>query len=603
MEPRVCPQCHRSEPEVSFYRKSEICRHCIRGSVVIHRESLETQVERHRQEKLVRAELKKIAKARYEQRARERQRRKKQEAVAAIMPKAPKPDEAPVVDAATKELATRTLQRRRLLEFVKMYNPRYKAGWVHVDICARLEKFMEDVRLERSPRLMILMPPRHGKSEIASKRYPAFHLGHNPHHEIIACSYNVSLAMEFSREVRGAIRTPRYGLLFPGTRLDKGIEAAEAWKLESPMGVGGGGYVAAGVNGPINGKGANVLLIDDPIKNAEEAESNDHLLKLHNWYDSTAYTRLAPGGGVLLIQTWWSDNDLAGRIQEEMKDPDADQFEIVKYPAIATHDEEFRLAGEALHPARYDLPALEKIRKKLGGEKGKYWSALYQQNPTPEDGSYFTAGMITYRTEAPELSHCFIYQAWDFAAGEKRVNDWTVGVTIAVDWAGKAHVIELRRFKTADQLRQADEIIDMFVRYNRVMAVGVEKGQIWSGIKIHLATRCKERSAFPAIEELTPLTDKTLRARALQGRMQQGMVTFPTGAGWLPDATRELLRFPNGMHDDIVDAMSWCISMTMGHAAPPRPVERQRRGDRELTVAEKVRQMARGGDKNGHMAA
>jgi predicted phage terminase large subunit-like protein len=610
-EPRKCPQCSRSAPEVSFYKKDPRCRNCIQGEVDRSMQKLGTtklpfdlpedvERERHRQAKLLRIELKRVAKRNQAHRERLREARKKKAAVEKLLPEVKEGEVE--VDAVTKELAARVLQRRRLIEFVKEFHPKYKPGWVHVDICQRLEKFMADVEAGRSPRLMILMPPRHGKSQIASKLYPAWHLGHCPDHEIIACSYNLSLALEFSREVRGTIRSDRYKVLFPRTVLDKNNEAAESWKIEAPTNTGAGGYTAAGIGGPINGKGAHVLIIDDPIKNAEEAESIDHLRKIHGWYDSTAYTRLAPGGGVLIIQTWWSDNDLAGRVQEEMKDPDGDQFEVIKYPAIAVQDEVYRMTGEALHPERYPLEALEKIRKKLGGEKGKYWNALYQQNPTPDDGAYFTKDMFVFRSERPDFPGCHIYQAWDFGAGEKRQNDWTVGITIAVDWTDTQHVVEMRRFKTVDQLKIASEILAMYASYPHVQSVGVEKGQTWTGIKAHFTKLAAEGRLYPVMAELQPLTQKTVRALPLQGRMQQRKVTFPHDAAWVGEAMKELLRFPNGMHDDIVDALAWCITLTLGRSPPRQRVERT--GARsEDTVAQKIRKIGRGVEKSTHMAA
>jgi predicted phage terminase large subunit-like protein len=565
-----------------------VCRACTRTDAVSEI-GLETKVEQHRQEKILREELKKIARARVTARRDRRKRAEKQKAIEKFIPKVESDVE---VDAATKELAQRVLQRRRLIEFVKGFHPKYIAGWVHHDICRKLEQFSADVANGKSPRLMILMPPRHGKSQIASKLFPAWHLGHNAMHEIIACSYNLSLAMDFSREVRSVLRSERYASLFPATQLDPESQATEAWKILSPTGVGGGGYVAAGIGGPINGKGAHVLIIDDPIKNAEEAGSPDHLKKLMDWYDSTAYTRLAPGGGVLVIMTWWSDNDPAGMLQERMRaDPEADQFEVVKYPAIAVEDEEFRAKGDALHPERYPIAALERIKRTQGGDKGHYWNALYQQNPIPDEGAFFTKTMLKTREERPHLPNCNIYQAWDFAIGEKRTNDWTVGVTIAVDYSDTAHIIEVVRFKSADQLRIADEMLDAFVRQPRVLLLGVEDGQIWRGVKTHLAKRMAERQLYPSIEELRPLTDKTVRARPLQGRMQQQKVTFPKEADWLADARKELLRFPAGMHDDIVDALAWCMTMILGKAPPRRPEPERKKG--EKTVAEKIR--ARGG--------
>lgn len=565
---------------------------------------MEQKVEAHRQEKVLKAEIKRLAKKRYEKRLKQSHSAARASARKKLIPQVTE-DKPIAVDAATKELASRILQRRRLIEFVKGFHPRYKAGWLHHDICRRLEKFSRDVEAGLSPRLMILVPPRHGKSQIGSKLYPAWHLGQYPHHEVIACSYNISLAMEFSREVRGVIRTDKYQQLFPNAKLDLEFQGAEAWKLRSPTGVGSGGYVAAGIGGPINGKGAHVFVIDDPIKNPEEADNAEHREKIWNWYIGLAYTRLAPGGGMLVIQTWWHDDDLAGRLQQMGKDdPEADQFEVVKYPAIAEEDEEFRAKGDALHEERYDLTALLRIQRTQGGPTSRWWSAVYQQNPVPNEGAMFTRNMWVYRQERPDLSQCYIYQAWDFAIGVKRINDWTVGVTIAVDPDDKAHIIDLVRFKEGDQLVIADRLLDAFEAYKeyRVQVVGVEKGQIWHGVKGHLEKRMKERHLYPLIDELQPLTDKTVRARPLQGRMSQRMVTFPVGVEWVDILIKELLRFPGGIHDDTVDALSWAVTMLLSRAPPRRHQPPAHR--RELTVAEKLRRMGLGsGSQNSAMAA
>jgi hypothetical protein len=198
---------------------------------------------------------------------------------------------------AKREVASRILARRRLLPFVQRMNTRYDAGWVHEDICARLEKFSDDVAAGKSPRLMLLLPPRHGKSELASKNFPAWHLGRHPHHEFIACSYNLSLALGFSRKVKQIIDDPAYHGVFE-TRVDGNNSSMEEWGIAGNT----GGYVAAGIGGPITGKGAHVLVIDDPVKNAEEADSADGREKTWEWYLSTAYTRLAPGGCGGIVQ-------------------------------------------------------------------------------------------------------------------------------------------------------------------------------------------------------------------------------------------------------------------------------------------------------------
>lgn len=508
------------------------------------------------------------------------------------------------IDSAFQELARRELARRRLIEFVKQFHPRYKAGWVHHDICRRLEKFSADVEAGLSPRLMLLMPPRHGKSQLASKLWPAWHLGHYPHHEFIGCSYNISLALDFSREIRDVIKSDYYHKLFEKSVLNPDFMSAEAWRLLSSTGVGAGGYNAAGVGGGITGKGAHVLVIDDPVKNNEEAESPDLRKKIWNWYQSTAYTRLAPGGGVLVIQTWWHDDDLAGRLQKEMaEDPEADQFIVVKYPAIAEEDEEYRLEGEALHPERYDLPALLKIKRTLGAN---YWSALYQQAPISEEGAFFSPSMFQHPADPPVVNDLLIYQAWDFAISEEQVSngDWTVGVTLGVDYEDNAHVLEMVRMKTNDTAKIEDAIIDMYNNYKSVSGFGVEDGQIWRTLKKGLKKRMADRHVYIPLDEkenvLKAVKSKMARARPLQARMQNRKVLFPRGKEWLDTMQREMLRFPAGAHDDIVDAMAWAAQLVVGRAAPARPKTSFKKP--ELTVAQKLAKHGRGGSGLSHMA-
>lgn len=513
----------------------------------------------------------------------------------------------PKVAAAQAELAARILAKRRLIPFTQRINPRYDAGWVHHDIARRLERFSREVAEGKSPRLMILMPPRHGKSELASRMFPAWHLGHNPDHEIIACSYNVSLAMSFSRKVKEVFNDPAYQSVFQ-TRLHPDFQANEEWGILGTR----GGYVAAGVGGGITGKGAHVLLIDDPIKNAEEADSAETREKLWDWYGSTAYTRLAPGGGVLVIQTWWHDDDLAGKLQQAMvNDDEADQFEIVKYPAIAEADEWLdpvtdeivriahnevvpanllheelpayaraakmgvdvssralkflRAKGGALHPQRYDERKLHSIKKTI---PNRFWAALYQQNPVPDDGAYFTKEQFR-QAPLPALRRANVYVAFDFAISEKKQNDYTVGVVGLQDENDVLHVAEIVRFKSGDGMFIVESILNLCQKwYSPNLILGFEDGQIFRAIETLLKKRMRERRFYPSTQLLKPITDKMARARPLQGRMQQGMVSFAEAAQWYDTARAEMLRFPAGVHDDQVDALAWMATMAVGREAP-----------------------------------
>lgn len=200
---------------------------------------------------------------------------------------------------ATQELANRELAKRHLLPYVKMFNPDYQAGWVHKDISNRLERFYSLVKKQRSPRIILMVPPRHGKSTLSSKEFPSWVLGNDPNKEIILASYALPLASGFSREVRDRIQyEPQYHLLFPNTKIATDSRGVEEWRLQRPY---KGRFQAAGVGGPITGKGADIFIIDDPVKNREEADSVLVQQSTWNWYTSTAYTRLSPGGGMLII--------------------------------------------------------------------------------------------------------------------------------------------------------------------------------------------------------------------------------------------------------------------------------------------------------------
>ena len=497
---------------------------------------------------------------------------------------------------------------------MKRVNPKYDAGWVHEDICERLERFSDAVAAGLSPRLMLLMPPRHGKSELASRSFPPWHLGRHPDHEFIACSYNIDLARDFSKKVQRILDDPQYHGVFD-TRLDPNDRSAESWGVTNPHNNLRGAYVAAGVGGGITGKGAHCLVIDDPIKSAEEADSAGTRENLWQWYLSTAYSRLAPGGGVLIIQTWWHDDDLAGRLQEAMRaagveDSDVDQFEVVKYPAIAEsdewrdnttkeivrvdHNEPFtddpaascilahgraaqqavdttnltylRSKGEPLHAARYDLAKLRRIRAQNNG--GRWWSALYQQNPVPADGDYFTKDQFK-RQALPQLRKCRVYCAWDFAISEKKHNDYTVGTVGLQDENDTIHVAEVVRFKSGNAFFIVEAILNMAERwYSPSLVLGFEDGQIFRAIQALLKKRMMERKMYPAIEVLHPITDKAARARPLQGRMQQGMVSFNATGDWYDVVRQEMLRFPAGAHDDCVDSLAWLTQLVLGKNPP-----------------------------------
>lgn len=484
------------------------------------------------------------------------------------------------------EIAQRELCRRKLLPFIQRFRPKYMAGWVHEDICRRIERFVRQVEQGLSPRLLLMMPPRSGKSEISSRHTPAWILGQHPDWEIIAGSHTSSLSLSFSRYLRDVMRDPAYTAVFPDAVLDPSSQSVENWNLTK-----GGGYLAAGVGTGITGRGAHVLLLDDLVKDIEAADSLTIRDNTWEWYLSTAYTRLAPGGGVLGLMTWWHDDDWAGRIQQAMLSGDGDQFEIIKYPAVNDYGDEYILPDDsiaqfpptsppppgsrltrqhntAIHPARYTTEMMLKIKRNLvaGGQK-RVWDALYQQNPVPDEGNYFSKEMFQYYGTRPDRRDLYVYQAWDFAISEGKDSDYTVGTCIGVDHRDNVYYLGQRRFRIQDGGFIIDQILDFAKEYD-ADCLGFEDGQIWKAIEFQFQKRCEERKQYPSHELLKPLTDKMARANPLRGRMQLGKVFFDKNAPYFTELLKEMLHFPAGKHDDQIDSLAWAIRLTLSRAAP-----------------------------------
>lgn len=475
---------------------------------------------------------------------------------------------------AEQELARRELARRDMLSFIKYFSPNYLAGWVHEDICLRLERFLRDIVEGRNPHLMLFMPPRAGKSMIVSENFPAWTLGQYPEFEFIATSYSSTLANKFSRRVQEKFRDPAYRNIFPGTTLSPNNQSIEQWGLAHNGVDTRGGYLAAGAGGPITGSGANVFVIDDPVKNREEAESPQIRESLKGWFTSTAYTRMMPLSGMLIIMTRWHDDDLAGwqlhQMEEGLKEleksgmapDDLINWEVVSYPAIATHDEKYRKKGEALHEERFPLKRLNRIKKTLGPRD---WAALYQQTPTAEEGAYFKKKNIRYYTGAAPLSRLDIYCAGDLAISKRESADYSVFLIVGIDEHEDVWVLEERRGRW-----DSNEIVDQIfetVQIWKPKRFGIEKGHISMAIGPLLDKRIQEEKRFDVVVEELPTgkQDKELRARPFQGRVAQNKVKWPhpNEALWVPEHVNELLRFPAGVKDDRVDAAAWIGQMLM----------------------------------------
>jgi predicted phage terminase large subunit-like protein len=469
------------------------------------------------------------------------------------------PSQPPLKQKAMQELVKRELARRNLRDFVIHMNPGYKMGWVHEEIISALQEFYEAVERMESPRLAIYMPPRHGKSVLSSINFPAWALGKNPRNEIVVTSYAANLSVEFSKKTREMLREPDYTAIFPATHLHTDMAAVESWKTTEM-----GSYTAVGVGGGLTGKGANIMVLDDLYPDRESAESEAYRRRVVNWFTSTAYTRLMPGGGLLVLFTRWHEDDLGGYLEAL----EHENFKVIRYPAIAEEDEPNRKAGEALHPERYNEQALARIRSSVGTRD---WNSLYQQNPVPAEGDLFKAANFKYKPRAdfPEQEDTAVMVTWDLSTGKS--TDYSVGVVAALDRNQDLYILDVIRGRFS-AIELVERIIDTHQKY-KAQLTGLEVGQIAATIEPMLVKRMNERKAFIRLEKLKPgRANKVGRAMNIVARLEQGKVFFPERSEWLTDFEAELLKFPNGRNDDQVDAFAYC-GFAINMVIPPQKRE------------------------------
>lgn len=426
---------------------------------------------------------------------------------------------------AAQEILRRRAARTSLIDFSKYTLSNYEeAGHHHL-----IAEHLEAVERGELRRLMIFMPPRHGKSELASRRFPAWYMGRNPDVEIIAASYNSDLAADFGREVRAIVNSSEYQALFPGVALRQDSKAADRWHT-----TGGGAYRASGVGTAMTGRGADLLLIDDPVKDREEADSELRRDRVWDWYRSTAYTRLSPQGRVVVIQTRWHEDDLSGRLLEQMK-ADGDQWEVLSLPAIVD--------GRALWEDRFPLERLDAIKRTIGPRE---WSALYMQSPQPDEGTFFQREWLKSWTERPKDLR--IYGTSDYAVTDGG-GDYTVHRVWGVDPTGGLYRLDGWRGQTSADV-WIEKLLDL-IDVHKPLAWFGESGVIQKAIEPMLIRRMRERKVRCRLEWLASIADKPTRARGFQSRAAMGEVWFEPGAD-----ISEFLVFPAGKHDDDVDTAS-----------------------------------------------
>lgn len=468
--------------------------------------------------------------------------------------------------AAASNTELRTLEQELLSE-VALRNPADLAATLEPDffLCPPHIRLMSDTitKIISTPkraidpvtglflprRLLVTMPPRHGKSELLSRYTPAWFILKHPNLRVILTSYEADFAEEWGRKVRELVQT--HGPLF-NVQLNQATKAAKRWYTTQD-----GGMQTAGARGPITGKGAHLFIIDDPFKNSEEANSELIRQKVFEWYQGTVFTRLEPDANIILIQTRWHEDDLAGRI---LADPqESAKWHHINFPATAEeHDTLGRAPGDPLWPARYDAEDLEEIKNTVGSY---VWNALYQQKPYIEGGGIlrpsefhrYTTRDEYYRIQNGQKTvnrrSCWRFITLDTAATVKTTSDYTCAAVFDVTPDREALLIDLIRVKI-ESAEHISFLRRLFETYDPRF-IGIENRTFGTTL-IQTALRQGLR-----VRELKADTDKVTRAYGLSPYIENGRMLLPVTASYLADLEHELQAFPYGTHDDQVDCLAY----------------------------------------------
>jgi predicted phage terminase large subunit-like protein len=459
----------------------------------------------------------------------------------------------PPTPATPAERARQTDARASLLGFTRHTFPQYRADPAH----ALLADALDAVVAGELQRLMVFAPPQHGKSELASVRLPACWLGRRPDDPVILCSYAASLAESKSRQARRVVESEEFAALFPGIRTRRDSRAVNHWELDGRR----GSLLAVGVGGPVTGHGGLLGIVDDPLENWEQAQSQTIRDKLWEWYRTTFRTRIWEGGSIVIVTTRWHEDDLCGRLLAERRG----DWSVLRLPALAETAAERdraherlglptgqadplgREPGEPLCPSRFSRAALEQLRRDVGSLA---WAGQYQGVPTAPEGNRFKRAWFPLVDSLPGTAQRVRY--WD-KAGTAGGGDYTAGVLLA-----KANGV----FYVEDVVRgqwSAHEREQVLLRTARRDAQG-GRVTIWveaeggSGGKESAEATVRNLAGF-AVKTEHPTGSKEVRAEPFAAQAEAGNVRV-VRAGWNADYLDELTAFPNGRHDDQVDASS-----------------------------------------------
>ena len=417
-----------------------------------------------------------------------------------------------------------------------------------------LNNKLMDVANGKIDRLAVFMPPRHGKSELCSKYFPAWYLGTHPDDRIILSSYEADFAATWGQKVRDIFKSYKeiYGVI-----VNDRSAARNRWDISGHR----GGMATAGVGGPITGKGAEIFIIDDPVKNAEQANSPTYREKAKDWYKSTAYTRLTPTGKIVLIQTRWHEDDLGGWLLNE-----SDDWTVISLPGISNADipdEMGRSPGQALWPELWSVDKLLDRKRTLG----EYWfSAMYQQQPQPPEGGILKRSWIQYYdSQDPEvrrrLTNTTTYTGWDLAISEKETADYTTSCTVKQsNMTGAIYVVDWTRDHITFP-EQQQEVIKQHGKWQPDL-IGIETVAYQAALPQSL------RQYQLPIKGINRIRDKVTRITSSFTAFEQGQVYLPLNHPLLYEFEGEYVHFPTGTHDDLLDATEIAITMARSGSNP-----------------------------------
>ena len=443
------------------------------------------------------------------------------------------------------ELKSRKLCQNNFLAFVREVWPTFIAGRHH----AKMANAFERVARGECKRLIINMPPRHTKSEFASYLLPAWFLGKFPHKKVIQCSHTAELAVGFGRKVRNLVDTEAYHDIFPDLQLSADSKAAGRWNT-SKM----GDYFAIGVNGAVTGKGADLLIVDDPHSEQEAAlaEVNPDIYdKTYEWYTSGPRQRLQPGGSIIIVMTRWSKRDLTGQI---LKDASANEsigeWEVIEFPAILP-------SSKPLWPEFWDLDELLKVKRDVPNSK---WMAQYQQNPVSESAAIIKREWWkTWESDTPPQCD-FILQSWDTAFEKTQRSDYSAQTTWGVFYHPDDNGISQANIVLLNASRDR-------VEFPTLKQWAIDEYKEWDPDSVIIEKKAsgapliyEMRAMGIPVQEFTPTrgNDKISRLNAVADIFASGRVWAPA-TRWAEEVIDEVAEFPAGSHDDFVDTVSMAM--------------------------------------------